>query len=165
MDPGTAHQIEVDIPKDHPTGTFWYHPHVHGTVTYQFLGGMAGFLIVRGGPGTLDAVPEVAAAKDVVMAFQVIRTTHDGNTVFVQEKSEQFGTFPFVNLDTGFVPPLTNQGIWSTYGLDGGPAGARRQLSRPREFLLLHDQRGHQSPPAYAARRGAAVAAAQLNGR
>jgi FtsP/CotA-like multicopper oxidase with cupredoxin domain len=87
MDPGTAHLMEVKIPEDHPTGTFWFHPHVHGTVTYQFLGGMAGFLIVRGGPGTLDAVPEVAAAKDAVMAFQVIRTTHDGNTVFVQEKS------------------------------------------------------------------------------
>src|SRR3954469_25608910 len=25
MKPGTANQIEIDIPKDHPTGTFWYH--------------------------------------------------------------------------------------------------------------------------------------------
>jgi hypothetical protein len=39
---------------------------------------MAGFLIVKGGEKTLDTVPEVAAAKDIPMAFQVIRSTHDG---------------------------------------------------------------------------------------
>src|SRR5947209_3400032 len=55
MEPGTTNHIEVDIPADHPTGTFWYHPHIHGAVTYQFLGGMAGFLLIKGGPGTLDA--------------------------------------------------------------------------------------------------------------
>src|SRR5438874_169666 len=27
MQPGTTNKIEVDIPRDHPTGTFWYHPH------------------------------------------------------------------------------------------------------------------------------------------
>jgi len=46
-------------PHRHPSGTYWYHVHKHGSVTYQFNGGMAGFLIVKGGKGTLDAVPEV----------------------------------------------------------------------------------------------------------
>jgi FtsP/CotA-like multicopper oxidase with cupredoxin domain len=78
MRPGKAYQIEIDIPIDHPSGTYWYHVHNHGSVTYQFLGGMAGFLIVKGGEKTLDTVPEVAAAKDIPMAFQVIRSTHDG---------------------------------------------------------------------------------------
>ena len=78
MEPGTTNAIEVDIPADHPSGTYWYHPHKHGAVTYQINAGMAGFLIVKGGPGTLDAVPEVAAAKDVPMMFQVIRTGLDG---------------------------------------------------------------------------------------
>ena len=91
MRPGTANQIEIDIPKDHPSGTYWYHVHNHGSVTYQFLGGMAGFLIVKGGEGTLDAVPEVAAAKDIPMAFQVIRSTNDGKVVFVNEQTQQFG--------------------------------------------------------------------------
>jgi hypothetical protein len=67
--------------------------HKHGSVTYQFLGGMAGFLIVEGGEGTLDTIPEVAAAKDVLMAFQVIRATNDGKVVFVHEQAQQFGTF------------------------------------------------------------------------
>jgi FtsP/CotA-like multicopper oxidase with cupredoxin domain len=115
MEPGTTNKIEVDIPKDHPTGTFWYHPHKHGAVTFDLIGGMAGFLIVKGGPGTLDAVPEVAAARDVVMGFQIIRTTVDGDTVFVNEKSQQFGTWP---PDT---EEKKQQGPWSKYGIDGAP--------------------------------------------
>ena len=115
MEPGTTHPIEVNIPSDHPSGTYWYHTHKHGSVTFQFLGGMAGFLIIRGGPGTLDALPEVKAAKDIVMGFQVIRTDLNGNVVFVNQKAEQFGTFPF-----GTNDPV-QQGIWSAYGLDGEP--------------------------------------------
>src|SRR5207237_7314952 len=92
MKPDTANQIEIVLPKDHPSGTYWYHVHKHGSVTYQFLGGMAGFLIVKGGHGTLDAVPEVAAAKDIPMAFQVIRSLADGRVVFVHEQAQQFGT-------------------------------------------------------------------------
>jgi FtsP/CotA-like multicopper oxidase with cupredoxin domain len=121
MKPGTTNLIHIDIPKDHPSGTYWYHTHKHGSVTYQFLGGMAGFLIVQGGEGTLDTVPEVAAAKDVPMAFQVIRSLNDGRVVFVHEQAQQFGTYPFPDFtkDPPVLPHTENQGLWSTYGLDG----------------------------------------------
>jgi FtsP/CotA-like multicopper oxidase with cupredoxin domain len=109
MEPGTTNQVQVTIPKDHPSGTFWYHPHKHGSVSFQLIAGLAGFLIIKGGPGTLDAVPEVAAAKDFVMGFQVIRTDLNGNNPFVYQQATQFGTNP------------AQQGLWSTYGLDGGP--------------------------------------------
>ena len=33
---------------EHPAGTFWYHPHKHGSVAGQQTTGMAGALIVRG---------------------------------------------------------------------------------------------------------------------
>jgi FtsP/CotA-like multicopper oxidase with cupredoxin domain len=121
MEPGTTNQVEIQIPADHPSGTYWYHVHKHGSATYQFLGGMAGFLIVQGGPGTLDRVPEVAAAKDIVMAFQVIRSLNDGRVVFVHRQAEQFGTFPFPDFMAmpPVLPPTGSQGVWSTYGLDG----------------------------------------------
>jgi FtsP/CotA-like multicopper oxidase with cupredoxin domain len=120
MRPGTTNLVQIDIPKDHPSGTYWYHVHKHGAVTYQFNGGMAGFLIVKGGEGTLDTVPEVAAAKDVPMAFQVVRSLSDGSVVFVHEQAEQFGTFPFPDMG----PSPAQQGLWSTYGVDGGPTVA-----------------------------------------
>jgi FtsP/CotA-like multicopper oxidase with cupredoxin domain len=115
MEPGTTNPIKVEIPRDHPSGTYWYHPHKHGAATFQFLGGMAGFLIIQGGPGTLDALPEVKAAKDVVMAFQVIRTVKNGDVEFVHQEATLFGTSPF-NMDDP-----AQQGVWSTYGLDGAP--------------------------------------------
>lgn len=113
--PGATRLVKIDIPKDHPSGTYWYHPHKHGSTTFQFLGGMGAFLIIKGGKDTLDAVPEVAAAKDIVMGFQVIRTATDGTQPFVHQAAEQFGTFPFGTEDP------KQQGVWSTYGLDGAP--------------------------------------------
>jgi len=122
FNPGTTNNnVYVDIPQDHPSGTYWYHVHKHGSATFQFLGGMAGFLIVEGGPGTLDTVPEVAAAKDVPMAFQFVRSLSDGRVVFVHEQAQQFGTFPFPDFTKNppVLPPPEDQGVWSTYGLDG----------------------------------------------
>lgn len=37
------------IPSDHSEGTFWYHPHLHGSSSIQAGGGMAGALIVGKG--------------------------------------------------------------------------------------------------------------------
>lgn len=104
MEPGTTNSIRVKIPDDHPSGTFWFHPHKHGSVTYQMFGGMAGFLIVEGGPGTLDDVPEVKAAREVLMAFQVIRTDQNGLVPVVDQTATQFGTT--------LNPPVTH-GIWN----------------------------------------------------
>ena len=64
-----GYQVEVDIPADHPAGTFWYHAHVHGATAVQVSSGMAGALIIEGG---LDDVPEIAAAKEQTLLFQQI---------------------------------------------------------------------------------------------
>ena len=87
MPPGTTSEVLVEVLPDQPTGTFWYHPHKHGTVSYQMMGGMAGFLIVEGGPGSLDAVPEIAAARDLVMGFQTIRVNTQGVVPWVNTEA------------------------------------------------------------------------------
>ncbi|WP_313914506.1 multicopper oxidase family protein [Tahibacter sp.] len=46
--PGVQFEYEYNIPADHPSGTFWYHPHMHGSTALQVASGMAGTLIVRG---------------------------------------------------------------------------------------------------------------------
>lgn len=45
--PGDAFTYEYVIPRDHPSGTFWYHAHVHGSTSIQVGSGMAGALIVE----------------------------------------------------------------------------------------------------------------------
>jgi L-ascorbate oxidase len=46
--PGATFQYEYNVPEDHPAGTFWYHPHSHGSTSIQVASGMAGALIIKG---------------------------------------------------------------------------------------------------------------------
>jgi L-ascorbate oxidase len=46
--PGVKFEYEYNISADHPAGTFWYHPHMHGSTALQVASGMAGTLIIRG---------------------------------------------------------------------------------------------------------------------
>lgn len=46
--PQTQFPYEINIPDDHPAGTFWYHAHRHGSTAVQVSSGAAGILVVRG---------------------------------------------------------------------------------------------------------------------
>ena len=48
VEPGATARFEYRIPPDHPAGTFWYHPHHHGTVADQVFGGLFGAIVVAG---------------------------------------------------------------------------------------------------------------------
>lgn len=67
--PGQQFQFEIKIPKDHPAGTYWYHPHVHGSTAIQVSNGMAGALIIR---GDIDKVPAIKAAQEKIFVIQQI---------------------------------------------------------------------------------------------
>ena len=73
--PAPRSSTRFTIPADHPSGTFWYHPHKHGSVAYQMANGMAGALIVEG-DGTagkvrdLDSIPEIAGARERILVLQ-----------------------------------------------------------------------------------------------
>ena len=82
--PGESYVYEVQIPDDQPDGLFWYHPHHHGSTVVQAVTGMAGGLVVR---GAVDAVPEVAAAREVFLVFNDIGLfpSEDGSGVWEYE--------------------------------------------------------------------------------
>lgn len=46
--PGVAFEYEYNVPADHPAGTFWYHPHMHGSTAMQVASGMSGALVIKG---------------------------------------------------------------------------------------------------------------------
>lgn len=46
--PQTNFPYEVNVPSDHPAGTFWYHAHRHGSTAVEAASGAAGALIIRG---------------------------------------------------------------------------------------------------------------------
>ena len=88
--PAGNFQYEYQIPANHPPGTMWYHPHKHGSSSVQLFSGMAGALIVEGG---IDAIPEIAAARDLV--YLITELNIDG---------------------TGQVPDFTTSGAFSMAG-------------------------------------------------
>jgi FtsP/CotA-like multicopper oxidase with cupredoxin domain len=63
VNPGHEFEYEVTVPSAgrQGPGLFWYHPHGHGFVTKQMLGGMSGGLVVEGSEGLfpiLRGLPE-----------------------------------------------------------------------------------------------------------
>jgi FtsP/CotA-like multicopper oxidase with cupredoxin domain len=69
MEPGARYDVEIAIPDDHPRGTYWYHPHHHGSADVQISSGMAGALIVD---GDFADVPEIAAARERVLVLNEV---------------------------------------------------------------------------------------------
>lgn len=67
--PGETFEYEIRIPEDHPTGTFWYHPHKHGSAFVHLASGMAGHLLIVG-RGDLSDIREIAVAREVELLFQ-----------------------------------------------------------------------------------------------
>lgn len=83
INPGVIFDYEYNVPPDHPAGTFWYHPHKHGSTALQVSSGMDGALIIRGDrpptavtPGDIDILLTDAdnrAIADKVLLFQQVQ--------------------------------------------------------------------------------------------
>jgi L-ascorbate oxidase len=99
--PGEQFRYQYRISEDHPAGTFWYHPHRHGSGFVQVGSGMAGALIVTGGrkptldkPGDIDILlkdERGRAFPERVMLFQQIQygcLDKDGKISGPMEKEE-----------------------------------------------------------------------------
>jgi FtsP/CotA-like multicopper oxidase with cupredoxin domain len=64
--PGETLVYEFEVPRG-IAGTYWYHPHVHGTIARQLWAGLAGPLIVE---GPLEAMPELAGADERIVMLK-----------------------------------------------------------------------------------------------
>ncbi|MHC8506498.1 multicopper oxidase family protein [Pseudonocardia artemisiae] len=84
IDPGTSFDYLYRIPPDHPAGTFWYHPHHHGTVADQLFGGLAGALLV-------DRGPELPVAADRVLLITDTTLDADGRIVVAGPMDRMMG--------------------------------------------------------------------------
>ena len=78
VDPGGEHVYEYQIPDDHPSGTFWYHPHHHGTVAEQVAAGMAGVIVID---DELDALPMIAGTSERVVVLSDPRIGADASVL------------------------------------------------------------------------------------
>ena len=84
INPGETFDYEYHIPDDHPSGTFWSHPHCHGLTATQTTGGMSGAIIVRGG---LDEIEGIAGLTDQLLVLQSTQFDGDGSMVPFEQQS------------------------------------------------------------------------------
>ncbi len=87
INPGQRFDYEFVIPQDHPAGTFWYHPHMHGATSVQLGSGMAGALVIDG-----DRVPTANAPGDVDILFNSASGQAFGEQIMVFSQV-QYGCF------------------------------------------------------------------------
>jgi FtsP/CotA-like multicopper oxidase with cupredoxin domain len=78
LEPQTTFKYQLDLPVDHPPGTYWYHAHAHGSTAIQVASGMAGPLIVEDDPTKIPDALKAANEHEKVMLFQSILYDTDG---------------------------------------------------------------------------------------
>lgn len=79
--PGVTFEYEYNIPSDHPAGTFWYHPHLHGSTALQVGSGMAGAIIIRD-----DRIPSFKPDGRVDSAGDLGRLLVDADGVAIPDR-------------------------------------------------------------------------------
>ncbi len=100
---GSTARYEYLIPDDHPTGTFWYHPHHHGTVADQVFGGLFGALVVAGA-----GEPEVD--RERVLVVSDITIADDGTVAPVSFRQQMAGREGDLVLVNGQLRPRIEMG-------------------------------------------------------
>ncbi|MFI7504717.1 multicopper oxidase family protein [Streptomyces sp. NPDC049687] len=130
----TTHRSTVAVPKDHPAGTFWYHPHHHGATATHLLNGLAGVIVVE---GDIDDVPEVAAAEDVVVCINELKLS--GGRVPDLTSDATYDRLPSTFLVNGATNPVLTIAPGEVQRWRLVNAGALTTL-----YLRLDGQRMHQ---------------------
>lgn len=138
--PQTEFPYEINIPSDHPAGTFWYHAHRHGSTAMGVASGASGILVIRGTrryAAPTPTHPQQQADIDTVL--------HDSRGKRFREKLFLFQQIPYACFSN---PPGASGGPWQeifTWSKEGnglydansdssdenGPANARWKCPKP----------------------------------
>lgn len=79
VDPGERLMYRIRLPKDHPSGLSWYHPHHHGLVAAQLSLGMTGMIVVDDG---IDVSTAMAHTSERLI---MLSDPHLGTTAAVRD--------------------------------------------------------------------------------
>ena len=137
IEPGAKLTYEFQIPDNHPSGTFWYHPHLHGLVAEQLFGGLAGLFIVRGKD---DEVPELKAAQEEFLVLQDFSIDSQGRRSDSAHMSLMMGREGEVITANGQVNPsinLTQGGLLRLRILNASPSRFYRLALEDHAFYHI----------------------------
>lgn len=128
---------ELPIPRTHPSGMFWYHPHMHGSVARQVSRGLAGVILIR---GEFDDQPDVRNTPEFLMVLQDFDIASDGlvNEPNVSEKARgREGPLVTVNGETNPRLPLVRNGWTRLRLLNASPSRFYRLRLEGHPFVIV----------------------------
>src|ERR1700730_13390655 len=124
-------------------GLFWYHPHGHGFVTKQMLGGLSGALVVDGSETLFPIVKDLSERFFLIKhaepgGLEVISINGQMNPV-VEIRPGEMQFWRIAHIGATLFAPFRFSGV-SLYAIatDGHPLSRPRKMS---EFLLGPGQR------------------------
>jgi len=147
---GETFQYEYEIPADHPTGTFWYHPHHHGQVANQVYAGLYGALVVASVGEIADrtlVISDTSFATDGSVAganLMSIMMGREGDFLMVNGATQPWGSMDrtserwrIINACTSRNLSLTVAGGKATLLARDGHDLATPELNAPAKDVFL----------------------------
>lgn len=102
IDPGDTQTYQYEIPANHPSGTYWYHPHHHGRSAPQLAGGLSGVLIIE---DEVDNVPHIKNTTERIIVLSDPSVGTDSSILNVSTATKQAGREGDVVLVNGVYQP------------------------------------------------------------
>ena len=130
----------IEIPKDHPSGIFWFHPHIHGISLNQVSSGLAGILTIGDVSDYVKNVPQVVrhlTLQDMqVLATGTLHYDYDKKPVSVLDGEVQNQQI------ADFCEPRDNSGPVGRLGYcDGEPnGGSGNSFVNSRWFFTINGE-------------------------
>ncbi|MEQ9668302.1 multicopper oxidase family protein [Coleofasciculus sp. G2-EDA-02] len=138
---------EFTIPQNHPAGTFWYHPHLHGLVAKQVFWGLGGLFIVR---GELDQIPEIEAAQEELLVIQDFDLDSGGQVITPHPMEQMHGREGQLITINGKVNPtlsIPSGGLLRLRIANASPSRFYRLSLEEHPFYLIATEGGSISEP------------------
>jgi hypothetical protein len=138
---------KIAIPANHPSGLFWFHPHVHGIALNQVVQGLSGMITIGSVGDNLrgDAVnspwPETNARHLMFKEIQVLA----GGTINFDSGPQPVAAGEVLNQeDTSCYAVFRDQR--SASGLVPGPGQQRKRRQQHHRRKLVHDRQRSAIP-------------------
>jgi L-ascorbate oxidase len=144
--PQSAHQhgaikmdfadYRIDIPRQHPSGAFWFHPHIHGLSLNQVSSGLAGVISIGDVANYVDAPPHTVRHL-ILKDMQVMAA----GTVNYDDKSVTVEDGEVLNQQIAeFCEQIDRGGPESRQGFCGGEHGDNNNFLGSRWYFTVNGQ-------------------------
>lgn len=124
--PGATQKYSYKIPSNHPSGTYWYHAHLHGSTAIDVASGMAGVLIVRGSRAARSGVADGTADIDTILHHPLFNLPFREHVLLFQQI--EYGCFNSATDDLPLTDPTTGEWVCPK-GATGEIRGYTNQLT------------------------------------